>query len=295
MKPPKFDYYDPSTVEEALELLGQYGDDAKILAGGQSLVPLLNFRLARPEVLVDINRVQDLDYVRESNGKLAIGAMTRQRTLEISETVRSKCGVLADTTELIGHPQIRNRGTLGGSIAHADPAAELTAIARALDAEMKIRSREEERTVPAKDFFLSVMTTDLEPSEMLIEVQFPALAAETGWWFEEFVLRHGDFAVVGVIAVVTLDAKEICTDARLAAIGVDEIAFRDPAIEDLLKGEKISDSLLEEVGSQLSEKVNPFDDLHATAQQRKHLAGVLAKRAVRKAAEAALQKLKGKN
>ncbi|MDA2935406.1 xanthine dehydrogenase family protein subunit M [Acidobacteria bacterium AH-259-D05] len=293
MKPPKFDYQDPDTVEEALDLLQQYGYDAKILAGGQSLVPLMNFRLARPEVLIDINKIKDLDYVRETDGKLAIGAMTRQSILEFSETIRSKCGLLAESAELIGHPQTRNRGTVGGSIAHADPTAELTAIARALDAEMKIRSQEGERTVSAEDFFLSVMTTTLEPTEMLVEVQFPVLTSSTGWAFEEFVLRHGDFAVVGVTATVTLDAREVCTDARLAAIGVDEIAFRDPAIEELLKGEKISDSLLEEVGSQLSEKVDPFDDLHASAQQRKHLAGVLAKRAVKKAAEVALQNLKG--
>ena len=293
MKPAKFEYKDPQSVEEALDLLKQYGWDAKILAGGQSLVPMLNFRLASPEILIDINKLQDLDYVRETDGKLAIGALTRQTTLEFSDTVKSKCGLLADATELIGHPQTRNRGTVGGSIVHADPTAELTAIARALDAEMVIRSQDGERTDSAEDFFVSVMTTNLEPEELLVEVRFPILPAGTGWAFEEFVLRHGDFAVVGVTAAVTLDANEVCTDARLAAIGVDETAFRDPAVEAILKGEKITDAALEEVGNQLSDKVDPFDDLHASAAQRKHLVGVLAKRAVQKAADLALQNLQG--
>ncbi|MCZ6769846.1 MAG: FAD binding domain-containing protein, partial [Acidobacteria bacterium] len=181
MKPPKFEYFDPTTVQEALDLLKQYGEDAKLLAGGQSLVPLLNFRLAHPQVLIDINRIKEMDYVREANGKLAIGAMTRQRTLEVSQTIRSKCGLLTDSAELIGHPQIRNRGTVGGSLAHADPTAELTAIAKALDADMKVRSHEGERTIPAKDFFVTVMTTALEPSEMLVEIEFPSLAPSAGW------------------------------------------------------------------------------------------------------------------
>lgn len=293
MKPAKFEYRDPDSVEEALDLLKQYGGDAKILAGGQSLVPMMNFRLASPEVLIDINKLKDLDYVREVDGKLAIGALTRQTTLEFSESVRSKCGLLADAAELIGHPQTRNRGTVGGSIVHADPTAELTAIARALDAEMVIRSKEGERTDSAEEFFVSVMTTNLEPEEMLVEVRFPVLSSETGWAFEEFVLRHGDFAVVGVTTVVTLDSNEVCTDARLAAIGVDETAFRDPALEEILKGEKITDAALEEVAHLLSAKVDPFDDLHASAAQRKHLVGVLAKRALRKAADMALQNLQG--
>jgi carbon-monoxide dehydrogenase medium subunit/2-furoyl-CoA dehydrogenase FAD binding subunit len=295
MKPAKFEYKDPQSVEEALDLLKQYGWDAKILAGGQSLVPMMNFRLASPEILVDINKLRDLDYVRETDGKLAIGALTRQTTLEFSDTVKSKCGLLTDATQLIGHPQTRNRGTVGGSIVHADPTAELTAIAKALDAEMVIRSKDGERTDSAKHFFVSVMTTNLEPEEMLVEVRFPILPSGTGWAFEEFVLRHGDFAVVGVTTAVTLDADQVCTDARLAAIGVDETAFRDPGVEDLLKGEKITDSVLEEAGNQLSEKVDPFDDLHASAAQRKHLVGVMAKRALQKAADLALQNLQGKN
>ncbi len=292
MKPPKFEYFDPTTVQEALDLLKQYGEDAKLLAGGQSLVPLLNFRLAHPQVLIDINRIKEMDYVREANGKLAIGAMTRQRTLEVSQTIRSKCGLLTDSAELIGHPQIRNRGTVGGSLAHADPTAELTAIAKALDADMKIRSHEGERTIPAMDFFVTVMTTALEPSEMLVEIQFPSLAPSAGWAFEEFVLRHGDFAVVGVTAIVTLDGQQKCTSARLAAIGVDETPFRDPEIEELLQGEKITDPLLEEVANRMSQGVDPFTDLHASAEQRKHLAGVLAKKALIKAEEEALRKLK---
>lgn len=294
MKPAKFEYHDPHSIEETLDLLKQYGWDAKILAGGQSLVPTLNFRLASPKVIIDINKVKDLDYVQETDGKLAIGAMTRQTTLELSEMVRSKCGLLSDATELIGHPQTRNRGTVGGSIVHADPTAELTAIALALNAEMVIVSTEGKRTDSADDFFISVMTTNLEPEEMLVEVRFPVLPSRTGWAFEEFALRHGDFAVVGVTTTITLDADEVCTDARLAAIGVDETAFRDSSVEEILKGEKITDLVLQEVGDKLSEKVDPFDDLHASAAQRKHLVGALAKRSLQKAKTMAVHNSKRK-
>lgn len=287
MKPPQFEYFDPTTIEEVLEHLEQHGYDAKMLAGGQSLVPLLNFRMARPQVLIDLNRIQGLDYVREVNGSLAIGAMTRQRTLEDSELVRSQCGLLTDTMALIGHPQIRNRGTVGGSLVHADPAAELPAIARALDAKMKVRGKDGERSVSAEDFFVSVYTSDVEPTEMLVEVEFPKLDPSAGWAFEEFAVRHGDFALAGVAAVVSLNDDQTCKDVRLVAIAVGETAFRDTEIEALLKGEKLTDSILDQVATRLSAAIDPFEDLHASAPQRRHLTGVLAKRALKKAAAAA--------
>ena len=265
----------------------QYGFDAKILAGGQSLVPLLNFRLAIPQVLVDINRIKELDYIREADGMVAFGAIARQSMLETSDLVRSRCGLLADTAELIGHPQIRNRGTVAGSVCHADPGAELPAVARLLDAQMKIVGPAGERIVAADDFFVTLMTTSMEPTEFLTEVRFPALPPRTGWAFEEFTIRHGDFAIVGVTALVTLDERQVCKDVRIAAIGVGEIPHRDRSVEKLFPGQKINDSLLEEASERMAQGTEPSTDLHASAAQRKHLLRVLTKKAVKKAAEKA--------
>ncbi|MBI4455818.1 MAG: xanthine dehydrogenase family protein subunit M [Acidobacteria bacterium] len=298
MKPCNFDYFDPKTLEEVVVLMRQYGSDGKILAGGQSLVPLLNFRLAAPAALVDINKVKELDYVREVNGKLAIGALVRQRVLETSEAIRSKCGLLAETAEFIAHPQIRNRGTVVGSICHADPAAELPAIARALDAEMKVVGPDGERIIKAEDFFVTLMTTSMDPSELMVEVRLPTLGPRTGWAFEEFAIRHGDFAIVGVTAAVTLDEQKNCADARLAAIGVSEVPYRDSKVERLIMGQEISESLLDQAAHQMVEGVEPSTDLHASADQRKHLLRVLTKRALKKAAGRALkgfEKGRGKN
>jgi len=287
MKPPSFKYFDPASIDAALELLHEHQEDAKLLAGGQSLVPLLNFRMARPQVVIDLNRIEALSYLREEEGWLAVGAMTRQRMIEDSNLVRKGCGILTDTMELIGHPQIRNRGTVGGSLVHADPAAELTAIARLLDARMTVKNRNGERLVAAEDFFVGVFTTSIEPSEMLTEVRFPRLGPKTGWAFEEFAVRHGDFAVAGVAALVTLDEGGVCEEGRLAAIAAGETAFRDSKLESMLKGEKLTDALVDEVAHRLASSVDPFDDLHASAAQRRHLTGVLAKRALKKAAHAA--------
>ena len=291
MKPPKFDYFDPTTIEEVVDLLGQYGPDARVLAGGQSLIPLMNFRLARPAVVVDINRVEALDYVSMAGEKLAIGAMTRQRVLA-TDAIRSRCGLLTEAATFISHPQIRNRGTVGGSVAHADPAAELPAIVRALDGEMRVRGPQGERTIEAKDFFVGVLTTAMEPSEMLVEVRLPVLGPDTGWALEEVALRHGDFAIAGVTAVVTVDANETCADVRMAAISVSGTPFRELEAERLLVGEKISDSLFEEAGHRLAQRTEPSTDLHASAEQRRHLVGVLAKKALKRAAESALANLR---
>ncbi|MBI2821069.1 MAG: xanthine dehydrogenase family protein subunit M [Acidobacteria bacterium] len=294
MKPAAFEYHDPRTVDETVSLMRQYGFDGKVLAGGQSLVPLLNFRLAAPQALVDINRVEGLDYVKEVDGALAIGAVTRQYALETSELIRSHCGLLAETAQLIGHPQIRNRGTICGSICHADPAAELPAVARALDAEMRVASTEGERVIKAEDFFVTLMTTSMEPTEVLLEVRFPALPPRTGWAFEEFAIRHGDFAIAGVTAVITLDKKNACENVRIAAIGVAETPYRDPSVEQLFQGQKVTESLIEQAGQQMAVVVEPTSDLHASAAQRKHLVGVLTARAVRKAADRAAASSQGK-
>ena len=294
MKPGKFDYFDPTTIAEAASLIQQYGFDAKILAGGQSLVPLLNFRLATPQVLVDINRIGELNYVKEKNGMLAFGATARQRVLEVSDLVRSRCGLLTDTAPYVGHPQIRNRGTVAGSICHADPGAELPAVARALDAQMRVVGPSGERVIKAEDFFVTLMTTCMEPEEFLVEVLFPTLPERTGWAIEEFAIRHGDFAIAGVTAVVTLDEKQACKDVRIGAIGVAEVPHRDSEVEKMFHGQKISDALLDEASEKMAAGVDPSSDLHASAAQRRHLLRTLTRKAVKNAAAMALKTKKGK-
>ncbi|MBI3964102.1 MAG: FAD binding domain-containing protein, partial [Chloroflexi bacterium] len=207
MKPASFEYFAPTSLDEAIALLSQHGEDAKVLAGGQSLVPLMNMRLARPGVIVDLNRVSGLDYVREHDGGLAFGAITRQRVAERSDLVRARNPLLAEAIPFIGHTAIRNRGTVGGSIAHADPASELPAVAAALDAEMVIRGPEGERVATPDEFFLGYLTTAIEPTEILTEVRFPAWPAGAGWCFLELSRRHGDFAIVGLGVMVVMGSN----------------------------------------------------------------------------------------
>ncbi len=284
MKPPPFEYYAPKTVKEAVGLLQQNEGDAKVLAGGQSLMPVLNMRLARPAVIVDLNRTDGLSYIREENGTLAIGALTRQREMERSNAVKSRNPLLHAATLFIGHPQIRNRGTVGGSIAHADPAAEDPAAAVALGAEMVVSGPEGDRTIPAEDFFVTALTTSLEPAEILKEIRFPALPTGAGWSFIEVARRHGDFALAG--AAVTLSLSDgVCSQANVVVFGVAPVPLRVTAAERLLAGEKPSDKLFEAAGQKASEAIEePMEDIHASAEFRRHLAGVMAKRALAEAA-----------
>ena len=205
MKPPRFEYHAPRAVDEALALLARQGDRAKVLAGGQSLIPLLNFRLAQPEALVDINRIVDLAYVRATADGLAIGALTRQHAVERSETVRARAPILAEACRFMGHLPIRHRGTIGGSLAHADPASELPAVMVALEAQLTLAREQARRTVPADQFFVGPLTTALEPGELLVEVRVPDQPRRTGGAFVEMARRAGDFALVGVAALITLD------------------------------------------------------------------------------------------
>lgn len=286
MKPPPFDYVAPATLEEAVGLLEQHGEDAKILAGGQSLVPLLNFRLVRPKCLVDINRIADLAYLKEGDGKLRIGALTRHRTLETSPLVRQKNGLLFEAVQLIGHPAIRTRGTAGGSIAHADPTAELCAVLVALDGEVEtVGPGGRRRSIGWQDFFVTYFTTSLEAGEICAEVVLPVLSPKAGWAFEEFVHRHGDFAIVGVAAVVEGDGKNRCAEARLAISGAAPTPVRATAAEQFLKGQELTAKTLKEAGRRAAEHVDPDSDLHASAEYRRHLAAVLTTRALARAVE----------
>lgn len=284
MKPAPFEYFDPRTVEEAVSLLGQHGEEAKLLAGGQSLMPLLSMRMARPEVLIDLSRVAGLDYIRESGDAIAIGAMTSKRAVERSNLVAERQPLLHAATRWIAHPQIRNRGTVGGSMAQADPAAEYPAVALALDAELQAVGPGGARSIRAEDFFLSYLTTALEPTEVLTEVRFPMLAAGERWAFQEVSRRHGDFAMVGAAVVLSVDGAERCREARLVLFGVGPTPVRMRSAEQMLIGEGPGETLFERVAARVSEDLEePLADVHASAEYRRHLAGVLTRRALAQA------------
>ncbi|MFQ5795081.1 MAG: FAD binding domain-containing protein [Candidatus Bipolaricaulia bacterium] len=281
MKPAPFAYFDPRSVEEALDLLNQYGDDAKLLAGGQSLGPLLNMRMATPGVIIDLNRIEALDYQREQNGWLVLGALTRQSTLEDDPTLQERQPLVVETIPLIGHRAIRNRGTVGGSLVHADPAAEWPALVAAVEAELVVqRAREGLRVLSPEDFFLTYLTTSLEPDELLVEVRLPPWPERSGWAFVELSRRHGDFALAGVAARLTLDEAGICTDARLALIGVGPTPVRAYNAEALLNGSPPDEALFEAAANHAGEEIDPEGDLHASVDYRRHLATVLVGRAL---------------
>jgi CO/xanthine dehydrogenase FAD-binding subunit len=287
MKPPRFEYFAPTSLDEALGLLAEHGDEAKVLAGGQSLVPLLNFRLVRPGYLVDLNEIPGLDGLREENGWILIGGMTRQRAAETSALVRERCPLLADALPQIGHAQIRNRGTIGGSLAHADPAAELPAVVAALGGELVVRSRHARRVLTPEAFFRAYLTTALEPAELLVEIRVPVTPPRTGTAFLEISRRHGDFALVGVAATVTLDEAGVCTASALALTGVGPTPVVAREAVRTLVGVKPAAAALEEAGRRVSAMVRPDADLHASSEYRTHVAGVLTRRALARAAERA--------
>ena len=286
MKPPAFAYCAPDTEEEVLSLLHEYGADAKLLAGGQSLMPLLNLRLARPAVLVDLNRVPTLQYITVADGHVRVGAMTRQRTCERSALIADRIPLLTDALRWAGHPQIRTRGTVGGSLAHADPAAELPAAAAVLGASFAIVGPQGTRVLPPEEFFVTYLTTAVGPEELLREVQFPAMSAEMGGAFLEVSRRQGDFALAGVAAVVIVRSGQIA-QARIALTGVGATPIRAVEAEDFLASRRPDDRTLDELRALVSAHLSPPSDIHATAEYRRHAAGVLVARAVRSAAQRA--------
>ena len=284
MKPPPFEYHAPTTVAETVSLLRRYGEDGKVLAGGQSLMPLLNFRLARPAAIVDINGVEELDYLHQEDGWLAVGALVRQRAAELSALVTATCPLLAEALPFIGHFQIRNRGTVVGSLAHADPAAELGAVALALGAELRIQSTRGTRTVPAEQFFVSYLTTALAPDELLVEARFPAARPRTGYAFTEFARRHGDFALVGVAAIVEQDPAHRCAEARLAFTGVGPVPILCTDEQGVLRGEPLTPQAMNVFAERAAASFEAEPDIHASAEYRRELAGVLAEQALQSAA-----------
>jgi carbon-monoxide dehydrogenase medium subunit len=286
MKPPRFDYHAPRSVDQAVELLVRYGGDAKILAGGQSLMPMLNFRLTRPAALVDVNRIPALAYIREEDGTVAFGAMTRQRTIEFSPVVARRLPLLQEATRWVGHLPIRSRGTIGGSIAHADPSAEYPAVLTALQGEVVVQGPRGRRTLEPAALFETYLTTSLAPDELLIEVRLPAMAAGAGFAFEEFARRHGDFALAGIAAMVVRDGAR-CTTARLASAGAGPVPVRLRAAEEILEHDGLGAAAIAAAAARAAELVDPDSDVHASADYRRHLTHVLTARALKRAVDRA--------
>jgi carbon-monoxide dehydrogenase medium subunit len=289
MKPAPFEYQAPATLDAALDLLAQAGGEAKLLAGGQSLIPVMNFRLAEPALLIDLNKLAELDFIRrDADGTLRIGAMTRQRRLERDPLVATAAPLLREAVPFIAHPQIRNRGTFGGSLAHADPAAELPALAVALGARLRLRRAGGDRWVEAGDFFAGLFATALEPDEILVEAALPPLPARTGCAFLEVARRHGDYAQVGVAALVTLEESGRCREARLVYLSVGDAPVVAREAARLLAGEELSPAAVAAAAEKAAgDEMNPREDVHATPDFKRHLARVLTRRALHKAAERA--------
>jgi carbon-monoxide dehydrogenase medium subunit len=289
VKPARFEYHAPTTVEECLTLLAEYGDDAKVLAGGQSLVPMLALRLAHPEHLLDVNRIDDLSGSRRDNGSLVLGATTRHVTLERDPGVAAAVPLLTRVAPHIGHFQIRNRGTIGGSLAHADPAAELPGVVRLLDALIEVDGPSGGRSIPAADFFETVFTTALEPEELLTAVRFPLWGPRTGFTVEQVARRHGDFALVGALAAAEVDDDGRVARAALCLTGVDTVPVRREEIERSLIGAHVSDLDLVGVGADAMSDLSPSDDVHASSAYRKQVGATLASRALGHAIQEAMR------
>jgi carbon-monoxide dehydrogenase medium subunit len=284
MKLPPVEYEAPTTVAEAVDLLAEHEDEASVLAGGQSLIPLLALRLARPAVLIDINGIDELSGVSAADGWVTIGAVTREYVAEESVTVADAVPLLAAALPMIGHEAIRSRGTVGGSLAHADPAAELPAVARALNAEFVVRGPSGMRVIPAEEWFEGYLTTSRRPDELLVEVRFPAAVPGTGVSFTEVARRHGDFAMVGLAASLVLSGGVI-SDARLAFAGVSDVPVRAGAAEDLLVGQRPSAELFDEAARRATEDLDPPADLHGSSDYRKRVAATVVRRGLRAAAD----------
>ena len=277
MKPAPFEYVDPRTVDETLEHLRQYGDDSKVLAGGQSLMPMLNLRLARPAALVDVNRVAELDRSRQDIGMLRLGALVRQHAVERS--TRDRLPVLAAALRLVGHGAIRNRGTIAGSIAHADPAAELPALLLALDGSVVARSTRGERVIAARNFFKGPLATALAADELVTETRWPVPAPTTGWGFHEVARRHGDFALVGAFALIAV-AEGMVQRAAVAVFGAGPTPVRVPETERALVKQSPTAARLAEAAKSVAAAIDPADDLHAPASYRRRVAVTLVARAL---------------
>ena len=291
MKPAPFEYHSPISLEQVLEYKAEGGDEAKPLAGGQSLIPAMNFRVSQPSILIDLNKIDELRFIRSEDGELRIGAMMTQAVTAASSLVADTQPLLYETIPNIAHPQIRNRGTVGGSLVHADPASELPVVATTLNARFKAQSQRGERWIDADEFFITMFTTALEPDEVLTEIAFPAFPEDTGWAFLEVARRAGDYAMAGVAALVTLDAESVCQHARLVYLNVGDKAMDAQQAAASLVGETLTPEVIEAAAQTASEQeIDPFGSVHATPEYQRHLARVLTRRALQTAFERAQTK-----
>ncbi|HEY7544255.1 MAG TPA: xanthine dehydrogenase family protein subunit M [Blastocatellia bacterium] len=285
MIPAQFDYLAPATLAEAVSLLNQHQDEAKILAGGHSLLPAMKLRLAQPQLLIDIGRIKDLSYIREEGEGIRIGAMTTHYQIESSERLRQICPMLPDCAAQIGDAQVRNRGTIGGSLAHADPAADWPAAIIALNAEMVAVNGKGERVIKADDFFIDMLTTALSPSEILSEIRIPAPKGRFGQAYLKVPQPASGFAVIGVAVHLTRDAAGACESASIAITGVSSKAYRASAVEAALKGKTLDEATIRDAASHATDGVDANGDIYASADYRRHLASVYTRRAIEAAAK----------
>ncbi len=293
MKLGSFDYFAPSTLQEAVSLLADYGEDAKVLAGGQSLIPLLAMRLANPEVVIDLNGIGALSYLDDRGGELRIGALARHREIEQIHDLQRRCPVVHDAVHHIGHVSIRNRGTVVGSMAHADPAAEWPALSLALGAEIEVRGPRGTRTIGADSFFLGYLTTAIEADEIVTEVRLPLPQGRVGSSFVELARRFGDFALIGVASVLRLTGEGTVEDARIVVIGAAGTPLRIAEAEKALVGRQPEAEAFAEAARQVHERLEPPSDLHGSADYRKTVGEVLTRRGLAIAAERAAEATKG--
>ena len=282
MKPAKFEYHAPASVDEALAMLGRYDGEARVLAGGQSLVPMMNFRLATPRAIIDLNRIDGLSYIEDDGEVVRIGSMTRQRRLEFDPRVAAKLPLLREALRWVGHLPTRSRGTIGGSIAHADPSAEIPMVLQTLEGEVVARGAQGERRIPAQQLFQAALTTSLAPLEIITEVRLPAMPAQAVCAVEEFARRKGDFAIAAVAVMLMRDGDR-CIKARLATAGVSPASIRLRDAEAVLEQKGLGEDAIAEAADKAKAEVDPVSDLNGSAEYRRHLTGVLMSRAVLKA------------
>ena len=282
MKPAKFEYHVPVSVRQALTILERYDGEARLLAGGQSLVPMMNFRLAQPGAIVDLNRIPELAYIEEEGEVVRIGSMTRQRRLEFAPQIAAKLPLLRAALRWVGHLPTRSRGTIGGSIAHADPSAEIPMVLQALEGEVVARGPQGERRIAAQDLFHAALTTSLAPLEIITEVRFPVMPPQSAHAIEEFARRKGDFAIAAVAVMLVRDGDR-CTKARLATAGVGPTSIRLRDAEAILAQKGLSEDAITEAADKAAAEVDPISDLNGSAEYRRHLTGVLTSRAILKA------------
>ena len=278
-----FEYFAPQSVEEAAQLLAEHGDNAKILAGGHSLIPIMKLRLAKPSVLIDLSRIPSLSFVEDTNGGLRIGPTTTYYELMTSDLVKARAPVIAEAASVVADVQVRNRGTIGGSLAHADPAGDMPAVALALGARLSVTSRGASRTIDIEDFFVDLLTTSLEPSEIIDAIEVPALPQRTGAAYAKFANKASHYAVVGVAAVMTVDGSGACVDARVGVTGAGPKAVRARETEDRLKGATPDDAGIERAAAVAGAGIDFLDDIHASGEYRAHLTAVFARRAIQQA------------